>query len=96
MKTVISIVLGAVLLVAAAAGFIIVPEHRPVTKYVDLSTGSLCTPTAGCTKVHTGFATRTVYDLVRVGTWAALIVGLLIVIVGLINLTRRPRLEATP
>ncbi len=91
MKTVVPIVLGAVLLVAAAAGFVIVPEHKPVTKYVDLSTGSLCTPTAGCTKVHTGFATQSTYDIARIGTWACLILGLLIVAAGLINLARSPR-----
>ena len=95
---------GAVLLIAAAAGFIVVPEHAPGSVMVDNVSGAVvdqCAtpeviPGGGvppCTEthiVHTGLS-QTGYDVARVATWACVIVGVLVMVVCLIGYARRPR-----
>jgi hypothetical protein len=74
---------GAALLVAAVAGFVIVPEHRPqVVGGRDLAGVMFGGATVGWS--------RTVYDAARIATWALLIVGVLLAAVALINYARRP------
>lgn len=92
-----SIAAGAVLLIAAVAGFVIVPEHQPGWKYVPpiwhdnvrYSVGS-CDGNGypSCPTVATG-PSRPVYDGLRIATWAVLIVGALTVAVGLARYGRR-------
>jgi hypothetical protein len=78
-----TLAIGAVLLIAATAGFVGVPEHAPMASF----NGTPCAPNAGCP--HTGFS-QTVYDLLRITTWALVVGGAILVIVGLINYARRP------
>jgi hypothetical protein len=93
MRSFVAIAVGAVLLIAAAAGFIIVPEHAP-----SLTLGYSCpTRAPGVTNeglcVHQGLS-QTVYDALRIATWAALILGVLVAATGLIW-TARARPEVT-
>jgi hypothetical protein len=76
-----SLVIGTVLLIGAAAGFVIVPEHKP---RVSGSTIYLLGPDGiGPTW------SRTLYDTLRITTWGFLIVGAITVAVGLISYARR-------
>lgn len=75
------IAVGAVLMVGAAAGFVIVPEHKP--RPTGWGTYLLDPTGAGWS--------RSLYDGLRIGTWALLIVGALLVAVGLINYANRAR-----
>jgi hypothetical protein len=88
-RAIVLIALGAVLLIGAAAGFVIVPEHKP-------QHGEAVVPGWGGTGVyfHTGWS-QTVYDAARIATWALLIVGTLLVVVVLINYARRPHRRGT-
>ena len=74
-----------VLLIAAVAGLIVLPQHAP---------GQHCTTNAPwAIPRHTCHAfgmSQTVYDVLRIATWGVLIVGALLVVVGLINYGRRP------
>jgi hypothetical protein len=83
-----AVVVGAILLVAAVVGFVVVPEHTPGTQLVDAQGHPLagCDPgaCAGTNVVHIGWA-QTTYDVARVFTWAVLIVGALVVVLGLIR-----------
>jgi hypothetical protein len=74
--------LGAVLLVGAATGFVIVPEHKP-----QFSCGGWGGPCGGWS--------RPAYDAARIGTWALLIVGALLVVIGIINFARGPHRGGT-
>jgi hypothetical protein len=82
---------GAVLLIAAVAGFIVALEHTPGTQLVDAQGQPLagCDPgaCAGTSVVHIGWAQAT-YDVVRVLTWALAIVGALLVVMGMIRYSR--------
>jgi hypothetical protein len=80
-----AVALGAVVLIAAVAGFIIVPEHEPgiASSYTCLNSLAFSLP-PGC---HTGLS-RAAYDGLRIGTWAVLIVGVLLVAMGLIRYAR--------
>jgi hypothetical protein len=100
----VAIAVGAVLLIAAAAGFIIVPEHAPGFGYgVPGRPAVICsgpatpeeahTALAGCRTLHPGLS-RTAYDALRIATWAALILGVLVAAMGLIQ-TARVRPERT-
>ena len=89
-----TISLGALLLIAAVAGFVIVPEHMPNITYTDPRFPSAaCGPPSiaiqpqGCTTIRSGVS-HTVSDGLRIATWAVLIVGVLLVTVGLINYAR--------
>lgn len=94
MKRLIAMGVAAIaLLVAAVAGFIIVPEHAPViggSSSVDpfgnlkqsLSDSSAPTPPGPPWS-------QTLYDVARIGTWAALIIGVLLAATTLIVLARR-------
>jgi hypothetical protein len=102
-RSVLIITLGALLLIAAVAGFVVVPEHSPGLGSVQVPThSSRCPsgfyPTLGgapglesCPQdVVTGLP-QTSYDALRIATWAVLIVGVLLVIVGLVSFARRPQ-----
>lgn len=49
-------------------------------------------PDGGCTATRWTGTPRVVYDLLRVLTWAALIVGVVLVLLGLIRTAQRTRL----
>ena len=70
---------GAALLIAAVAGFVVVPEHAPqfVCAGFGEPTGNQC---AGWS--------RTAYDVARIATWALAIVGALLATMGLIRYAR--------
>jgi ABC-type Fe3+ transport system permease subunit len=72
---------GAMLLIVAVAGFVIVPPHAPTYSDVPEPFGS---------NYPTPWSTAA-YDAARIATWAALIVGLILVLVGLIAAWRSPR-----
>ena len=85
------------LLITAAAGFVVVPEHAPSVIYDGLHCSHAgargFTATGGC-PVHHGLS-RTAYDALRIATWAALILGVLAAAIGLIRMARaRPELTA--
>lgn len=99
------VALGAVLLVASVAGFIIVPEHKPhrvtVLKRIPENPNGLTRGAVSCTqgtlfsgpycnkKVKTlAGLSQTLYDALRITTWAVLIVGALLVAIGLIRYAR--------
>jgi hypothetical protein len=89
-RSAVAISLGALLLIAAVAGFVIVPEHKPVP-----ATCGQGGPTVGCFSggsYSSSGLSQTVYDGLRIAAWAVLIVGGLLVTVGLINYARpRPQ-----
>jgi hypothetical protein len=76
-KPAIPISVGALLLIASAAGFVIVPDHKahfPPDLYL------LGSPQVGWSSAA--------YEGARIGTWALLIVGGLLVAIGLIHYAR--------
>ena len=79
----IPISVGAVLLIGAVAGFVVVPEHRPPAP-TDACAGFVGGPCPGAWRLS-----QTAFDLLRVSTWAVLSVGALLGAVGLINYSRR-------
>jgi hypothetical protein len=79
-----AVVAGALLLIAATVGFVLVPEHHPGS-FQTCPNGA-----PGCVSlvtVHTGLS-RPAYDALLVATWALLICGVLTVVVGLIRYAR--------
>jgi hypothetical protein len=83
--TALVLVFGVMLLISAVAGFVIVPEHRPGVA-VDASCGGWGPCATGITALS-----PTAYDVLRIGTWAALIVGTVLVALGLIRFAQRAR-----
>jgi hypothetical protein len=94
-----AIAVGAVVLIAAVVGFVVIPEHKPGWKYVPpiwydhVRYGvNSCEPNGpgipSCPKVAI-WPSRPVYDTLRIATWALLIVGALAVALGLIRYARR-------
>jgi hypothetical protein len=81
-KAGVPIVVGTLLLIAAVAGFVIVPQHKPAVVGGQEWGGYLL----GGSNV--GWS-RTAYDAARIGTWALLIVAVLLLTVGLISYARR-------
>jgi hypothetical protein len=75
-----TIALGAVLLIVAVARFVIVPEHAPVPPQCVRGQACLTGDDPASYVAHG--------DVLRIATWAALIVGVLAVIVGLIGYAR--------
>jgi uncharacterized membrane protein HdeD (DUF308 family) len=69
---------GAVLLIAGVAAFIEAHSHRPLPAWGGGTEG----------------LSQTAYDLLRIGAWALVIVGVVTVIVGLIRYWQRPRRTA--
>ena len=74
-----AVAVGAVVLIAAVAGFVIVPDHAPqfICAGFGAVTGNQC---AGWP--------RSTYDGARIATWALAIVGALLVAMGLIRYAR--------
>lgn len=80
---------GAVVVVAGIAAFIEAQSHHPV--YYNQAT-------EGSVRIYFGSAgalPQTAYDLLRIGGWALLIFGVLLVVVGLIGYWGA-RARATP
>jgi hypothetical protein len=89
-RAVIVVVVGSVLLVGSVVGFVIVSEHKP--QFIG---GDVVIPGTSST-VPSDFGhwlgwSHTAYDAARIGTWALLIAGVLLVALGLINYARRSR-----
>lgn len=70
---------GTLLLAVAVVGFVIVPEHKP---HLAPAPGWWGGP------YRVGWS-QTAYDAARIGTWALLIVGVILLAVGLIDYARR-------
>lgn len=83
------IFIGAALIVAGIAAFIEAHSHRPGSESFCPGHEVECRLGTSIT-VHVGLS-QTAYDLLRIGAWALLIVGGLLVIVGLIGYWARVR-----
>lgn len=78
-----AVTVGAVLLIAAVAGFVIVPGHAPGLSS-DMSCAGWSPAPPRC---HTGWS-QMAYDVARIATWTLAIVGALLVVMGLIRYAR--------
>jgi hypothetical protein len=74
---------GAVLVIAGIAAFIEAHSHPPELEGRCRTRGIACPPEE-FSNVHVGLS-QTAYDLLRIGSWALIIVGGLLVITGLIR-----------
>jgi len=74
---------GAALVIAGIAAFIEASSHPPELRD-RCSTGGKACLTEDFSEVHIGLS-NTAYDLLRIGAWALVIVGVLLVITGLIG-----------
>ena len=84
--SVVRLYFGAALIVAGIAAFIEAHSHRPESESRCPHRGELeCVVSV---KVHLGLS-QTTYDLLRIGAWALVIFGALLVLVGLIAYWRR-------
>jgi len=83
---------GACLLIASVAGFIIVPEHAPGLEQVGRDQFGNCQPIGEtgntCHWVATGIS-HTLYDALRITTWGLAIVGFLLTAIGVIGFACR-------
>jgi hypothetical protein len=86
-KIVRQIFAGAVLVIAGIAAFIEAHSHRPmVFSGIEEVAGRAGTPPIFSGRVHTTSGlSRTAYDVLRIGGWALVIVGGLLVVMGLIR-----------
>jgi hypothetical protein len=66
---------GALPIIAGIAGFILADRNRPIPAH---------RPEVGLITPASGLST-TAYDLLRIGAWALVIIGVLTVILGLIR-----------
>jgi hypothetical protein len=83
---------GALLIVAGIAAFIEASSHAPELQS-RCRTGGASAEEVGCpienyVRVHVGLS-QTAYDLLRIGGWALVIFGTLLLVVGLIAYARR-------
>jgi hypothetical protein len=77
---------GLTLVIVAVAGLVITPEHAP-----SFSCGKTVEGVCwGFSSTTTGWP-QTTYDAARIATWAALIVGAVLVLLGLIRFAQRGR-----
>jgi hypothetical protein len=90
------IVTGALLVIAGIAAFIEAGSHPPELESRCRTGGTAC-PLEDFINVHRGLS-QTAYDLLRIGAWALMIVGGLVVATGLIiyRADARHRGEAGP
>ena len=83
---------GAALVVAGIAAFIEARSHRPESNYLCPEGHEPCIIGEG-QQVHLHLATRglseTAYDLLRIGGWALVIVGAVLIVVGLSRIGER-------
>jgi hypothetical protein len=78
-----AVAIGAALLVAAVAGFVVVPEHKPIPPQCAHGQDYLCPePTPPGAYVAHGLS-KGAYDALRIGTWALVILGVIVVGLGL-------------
>ena len=75
--------IGAALLIAGIAAFIEAHSHPPESES-RCRTGREACPLEDLIHVHVGLS-PTAYDLLRIGAWALILIGGLIVITGLIR-----------
>jgi uncharacterized membrane protein HdeD (DUF308 family) len=75
---------GAALIVAGIAAFIEAHTHRPQPPH------GIVIPEGARLPREPSELSHTAYDLLRIGGWALLIFGVLLVVVGLIAYARRP------
>lgn len=82
---------GAVLIIAGIAGFIEAHSHRPVpaTTLSHNLRMAFAEESAGVTPQPASGLSQSNYDLVHIASWALIILGVLLVIVGLIAYARR-------
>jgi uncharacterized membrane protein HdeD (DUF308 family) len=73
---------GAALVIAGIAAFIEAYSHPPELESRCRTGGKAC-PLEAFSAVHIGLS-KTAYDLLRIGAWALVIVGVLLVVTGLI------------
>jgi hypothetical protein len=82
-KTAVVLVVGVLLLIVAVAGFVITPQHAP----------DACGQFSFC---DISVWSQSTYDAARIGTWAALIVGAVLVLLGLIRAAQRGQSPPPP
>lgn len=84
---------GATLVVAGIAAFIEIAAHKPT--YGCRGSARICGLEEGG-YLQAGHLSQTAYDLIRIGGWALMIFGTLLIITGLIRYwaTQRSRPEA--
>jgi hypothetical protein len=82
-------VLGAVALIGGVAARIEAGSHAPKTMAICPATESAC---VNAKTIHVGLS-HTAYDLLRIGSYALLIVGVLLVLTGLIAYWAQQRLR---
>ena len=75
--------IGAALLIGGIAAFIEAHSHPPELESRCRTGGEAC-PLEDFIHVHAGLS-QTAYDLLRIGAWALMIIGGLLVITGLIR-----------
>ena len=74
---------GGVLVIAGIAAFIEAHSHRPITQYACPNGSEEC-KAAKLFAHHHGLS-QTAYDLLRIGAWALVIVGVLLIVIGLLG-----------
>jgi hypothetical protein len=80
---------GAVLVILGIAAFIEASSHAP--EYTGCPNREGCLREAGGPKyLVSGHLSQTPYDLLRIGAWALVIIGALLVVTGLIRYWRSP------
>jgi hypothetical protein len=70
--------IGAALVIAGIAAFIAADRHKPLVLSPSLGTSF------GGVAIHRGLS-PTAYDLLRIGAWALVIIGALLIVMGLIR-----------
>ncbi len=79
---------GAVLVIAGIAAFIEEKAHQPATEYVGTREQIAQQMTEGKPGIHVGLS-KTADDLLSIGAWALVILGVVTVILGLVRYWRR-------
>jgi hypothetical protein len=82
---------GAILIIAGIVALLEARSHHPEAQHAPLHlSGENVLGTLTLTSNRSAWS-QTAYDLVRIGGWVLLILGLAVVVLGLIRYAQRPR-----